>query len=512
VVNSAYQENANYRGELRKSEIDALFDKVSKRSYGRYLSRMSLIRVRSFENREISFDFPVTALVGPNGGGKTTVLGAAALIHGDVQPRRFFAKSGAYDTSMQNWRVEYELVDRSIQKTGSVARTASYLRAKWNRDAVARKVLVFGVTRTLPASERKELTKCISGSFEGYGERTFGPEVVKAVEQILGKEAENYLRVAADEGEKVAIYAARLSATKGYSEFHFGAGEASVIRIVSQIEEVEENSLILIEEIENGLHPVATRRLVEYLVKVAARKSCQVIFTTHSNDAIAPLPSKAVWVAYNGTLTQGKLDVRALRTLTGHVEARLAIFVEDAFAEELALSSLRAYKQSSPIDIPGIVIHGVGGAGQATKLTKYHNDNPTIAFPALCVLDGDQRLEGQEGQTPKEIYFPGTSDPEAYVFEKVVDRLDELLGRLTVMMQLPPTEQQRVRSVVQNRALTNDDRHIIYGQIGEDLDFTSEIVVQRAFMNSWAQYYEDEVQELWSSVDSALPKIDEDPK
>jgi hypothetical protein len=47
-----------------------------------------------------------------------------------------------------------------------------------------------------------------------------------------------------------------------YSQFHFGAGEASVIEMVTRIEAADNEALILIEEIENGLHPVATERMV----------------------------------------------------------------------------------------------------------------------------------------------------------------------------------------------------------------------------------------------------------
>lgn len=38
-----------------------------------------------------------------------------------------------------------------------------------------------------------------------------------------------------------------------------------------------------------------------------------------------------VWSAYRGRVTQGKLDVAALRTLTGQVEAQLAAFTENGF-------------------------------------------------------------------------------------------------------------------------------------------------------------------------------------
>lgn len=66
--------------EIRDSELKELSNRVSKRKYGSYMLAMQLVRLRAYSDASIRFDFPVTALVGPNGGGKTTVLGAAALI------------------------------------------------------------------------------------------------------------------------------------------------------------------------------------------------------------------------------------------------------------------------------------------------------------------------------------------------------------------------------------------------------------------------------------------------
>ena len=247
------------QSEIRESQIVALSDRVRKRAYTKYLSGMRLVKLRGFRDREIRFDFPVTALVGPNGAGKTTILGAAGLIYDTVPPRRFFAKSGTYDDSMKGWRIEYELVDRDRNTAAptTVVRTASYLRAKWNRDAVARSVIIIGISRTLPATERKDLYRFIGGDFHGVREEEFSEPVVKAVEHILGKAAANYLRVDADRAGQWSILAVRNAEQpdESYSEFHFGAGEASIIRIVGQIESAPNDSLILIEEIENGLHP-----------------------------------------------------------------------------------------------------------------------------------------------------------------------------------------------------------------------------------------------------------------
>ncbi|MFI8363337.1 ATP-dependent nuclease [Streptomyces sp. NPDC085612] len=512
------------KSEVRKSDIAALASRVNKKAYDKYLRRVRLVKLRGFTNREVTFDFPVTALVGPNGSGKTTILGAAGLIHRKVPPRQFFAKSGKYDDSMKNWRIEYEILDKREQSSATISRTASYLKAKWNRDAVERDVLVFGVSRTLPASERKELSQFIGGTFEGFSEEQLTAPVIEAVESILGKDAASYLRVSTGRGD-LSIFASQPTGEgAGYSEFHFGAGEASVIRIVSQIEASAENALILIEEIENGLHPVATRRLVEYLLLVAKRRSCQVIFTTHSNDALTPLPNEAVWVAYRGEIKQGKLDVASLRALTGQINARLAIFTEDKFGEMVADISLRAYCQKHNLDRSGIEIHKLGGAAPARDHTRFHNSNPIRRFPAIALLDGDKRAEsgfeakaipGHSGGALKEgeshssdiAYIPGEESPEAHIIDRIVDGMDSvptLLGKLTISLHLDSFMQDRVRSSVTQRAYTNHDRHNIFAQIGEDLDFLSEELVQRAFITTWAYAFPEDVNEIWDTCRELL--------
>lgn len=287
----------NFKSEIRHSDIDNLLSKVSKGNYGKYLKKVTLRKLRGFVDREIIFDFPVTALVGPNGGGKTTVLGAAALAYRNVPPGRFFAKSGKYDDSMRNWSIEYELIDRTLNPKLPVTRTASFKKLKWNRNAVERDVLLFGVERTLPATERQNLKKAVGGSFRAAKEVKLPPEVTAQAEKILGKSIDGFQQLYLDSSDRVSIFSGVTNQGDGYSEFHFGAGEASVIRIVAEVEAAADNAMILIEEIENGLHPVATQRMVEYLIDVSQRKSCQVLFTTHSNDALAPLPPAAIWSA-----------------------------------------------------------------------------------------------------------------------------------------------------------------------------------------------------------------------
>jgi energy-coupling factor transporter ATP-binding protein EcfA2 len=490
----------NVYSEVRDSERQDLLRRVARRTYQSYLHGLTLVHLRAYRNATINFDFPVTALVGPNGGGKSTVLGAAALISKNIKPRQFFAKSGTYDSSMIDWKIEYDLMERGT----ALKRTASYPSAKWNREAVERLTLVFGIARTLPATERKDLTAFIGGSFKGFGETVLSSETIAAVETILGKEAEKYLLVSGTKNGDKELYAARTKGGDSYSEFHFGAGEASVIRIVSAIEDSADDTLILIEEIENGLHPVATRRLVEYLISVARRKSCQIIFTTHSNDALSPLPDEAVWACGDGKLTQGKLDVNTLRTLTGEVEATLAIFVEDSFGEEMALAALREYSRVTPgVEMVGVAIHYVAGAGRVKSVTIAHNENPAIAYKALGVLDGDKAHEADH--TKYVVNFPGTSDPELHVVQSVVKLIDDIAPKLALNLNFKYGDADRVKEIVLNRLRTNRDPHVLFDQIGEDLEFTAGITVARAFLTQWAENYPQEVAAIFMPAADIIP-------
>jgi hypothetical protein len=102
--------------------------------------------------------------------------------------------------------------------------------------------------------------------------------------------------------------------------------------------------------------------------------------------------------------------------------------------------------------------------------------------------------------------LPGDRPPEAYVFDAVLDRLDTVAAKLTVALQLPVSEQERVKRVVRERALTNRDRHVIFEQIGEDLDFTASLIVASGFLAVWAQEFSDAVRAMIEPFDTLVPQ------
>lgn len=490
-----------FKSEIRDSTITTLLQKAEAKNYGKYLPRLTMKPVRGFKGDTVTFDFPVTAIVGPNGGGKTTILGCAACAYKSIQPRRFFAKSGKYDEAMKDWSIEYEIIDKSINSKDVVRRTASFKKSKWNRDALDREVLVFGVSRTVPASERSDLNKCISNKFEVPvdQESDFAESVRKAVSRILGKDIAKFRQVAVDANGLVSLLTGKTKDDKSYSEFHFGAGESSVIRMVAAIEQADDNALILLEEIENGLHPVATIRMVEYLIDVANRKKAQAIFTTHSNDALKPLPSKAIWVATQDRLFQGKLDIHSLRAITGQIDAKLVLFVEDRFAAQWVTAIIRS---RTNVAIDHIEVHAMEGDGTAVAMNRYHNNNPSIEKPSVCIIDGDsQQSASKDGLV---FRLPGEA-PESFVFEEVMSAWDLIGGKLSVALLQRFESASDVRAVCEEVRLSNIDPHLIYTQIGEKLGLIPADTVSQAFTAIWTQAYPAETEAVLADFIDKLP-------
>ena len=485
-----------FKSEVRDSTINALLEKSRDRSYHQYLARLTLNKVRGFTDEPISFDFPVTAIIGPNGGGKTTVLGAAGIIYRDIPPRAFFSKSGKYDDGMKDWSIGYEIIDRDVAPRNSVQRTASFKSLKWNRDAMSRQTLLFGVSRTVPASERKELLSCMSRKFAVPASRIidFAPAINDAVSRILGKDVSGFKEIKVHATGNVTLLTGQTSAGVGYSEFHFGAGESSIIRMIAAIEAATDQTLVLIEEIENGLHPVATIRLVEYLIWAAERKKIQVIFTTHSNEALHPLPSKAVWSATKDKLFQGKLDVASLRAITGQIETSSVIFVEDDFAKTWVEAILRQSKK--PV-IDHFQVHAMSGDGTAVAMNKYHNENPFIKIPSVCVIDGDSR---QVDDDDSNVYrLPGEA-PESYIFDDCTDNWGAIGGKLSVALLQRFEDSDKILEICQDVRRTNKDTHLLFSQVGERLGLVPERTVSSAFTTLWAQSNDLMVQDLIAKI------------
>lgn len=90
----------------------------------------------------------------------------------------------------------------------------------------------------------------------------------------------------ADKRRRNTAFALQQGRNQFYTEQNFSFGEIVLLNLLYDIENVENKSLVLIDELEMALHPAAQVRLMQYLGEMAGQKRLTVLISTHSTSII----------------------------------------------------------------------------------------------------------------------------------------------------------------------------------------------------------------------------------
>ena len=176
-----------------------------------------------------------------------------------------------------------------------------------------------------------------------------------------------------------------------------------MLKLVKKVEECDENSLLLIDELEMALHPSAQVELYHYLKRRAEVKNLTVIFSTHSVTLIKTARRQEIiylkrecdrFVAIKGPYPSVVLGSLA------SVEERsadLVVYVEDACAESIVEPMLNyvateKFGKNSFV-FPKIVVVPVGGFREVVAFLKRHNALHRPEIRSFALLDEDVMTE-----------------------------------------------------------------------------------------------------------------------
>ncbi|WP_420640465.1 ATP-dependent nuclease [Candidatus Leptofilum sp.] len=412
---------------------------------------------------QVDFLYPITAIAGRNGTGKTTLLALASCAYhnndsGFVPFGRkktyytfsdFFIQSSEevppegisilYQYRYNRWRKTNEKPDGVgdgwlLQRKKQGGKWTDYSKR------IPRNVVYMGIERVLPDAE-KSTARNYSKIFSATSLFGWEDEVRQIVSRILNRDYDDF-QYGYTNNQKYRLPIVR---SKGltYSGFNMGAGESALFDIFSTIfdctQNIRENRgiLILLDEIELGLHEEAQRRLIYELKRICAEKQIQVICTTHSAAIFDCLPPEAcVFLERFGNYTKvlyGVSSTYATGKLSGRSLAELDIFVEDEVAQAILESTLSNDLRSRINILP------IGSAGAIIQqmASRYRERKAKISLPACAILDGDQanlegkhlntlnkRLESPNDETKKTVnqwaqshisYLPGSEWPEKWI-------------------------------------------------------------------------------------------------
>jgi len=242
---------------------------------------------------EVRFDEkPLTAILGPNGCGKSTILHALACCY-----------KPAEGSDQQNWQFRdfFTPTTDSTWAGSSLAMVHSYrdgtteftnLRTEYRKNAdrwspryvnrPERYVQFIGIKSCVPQIEEETYTSAINYQTETHADAGLIMSKMGTVFNRAYTELNIHQARAKRQYPGLALDGTR------YSALAMGAGEQRVLEILSAVFNAPKYALLLIDEIDLLLHTAALTKLIEILFQRAQEKSLQIVFTTH-REAILEL-------------------------------------------------------------------------------------------------------------------------------------------------------------------------------------------------------------------------------
>ena len=429
------------------------------------LTEVRIRNLRGIRDLPVPFNYPVCVLAGPNGCGKSTVLLACACAYRVPGSRRrefvpstlfpdFTGDAAGLRDAPEKTRIEFYYLDEGERNSMRLQRgerwNPSFMGRRNGRQPERQLYLRTLANLTNPAEvrsllqlARKELqTEQITQDLLLFAHRVL-PRRYRTLSQITAQSKD--LLFAELEGGSEARY----------SEFHMSAGERAMLRISKDISNLHD-ALILIDEVEAGLHPYTQQQAMLEFQRIALRNRLQIIVTTHSPVVLESVPAKARLFLERDEATA---EVRLVppyrdilqKALYGQSRDRLSILCEDEVAEGVIRGFLDVLNVELDFRHDDLII------GRDTGRDEFPAHIRTLGqigklSDVILVLDGDSRdrednlksVAAEYGQAVKPLFLPGTRPPEAWIWRSLSERREHYSGLLGIAA---PDMEQRMSSI-----------------------------------------------------------------
>lgn len=464
------------------------------------LQAVRIRNLRGIGDLWLPFSYPVSVLAGPNRCGKSTVLCACACAyHVPGRPRDFRPgvlfpnfpgrRSGEYSDLAPPTELEFDYRHHG----GYLA--MRWRRGKsWNRSYLGRKNASQPerdlYLRTLAnLTNPSEVRGILQLARQEFRTAEIPPELLLFADRILGRQERRLALIEAG-GRDLLFTAARSPGQPNYSEFHMSSGERAILRLSKDLSALR-GALVLIDEVEVGLHPYTQQQTMLELQRLALRRDLQVVVATHSPVVLDSVPEEARLFLDRDDATSEVRRVFPYRDLLqkalyGQSRDQLSILCEDAVAEAVIHGVLDVLNPQLAMRHDDFVIGRDTGQdefpGHIRSLAKFDK-----LRDLLVVLDGDARrreaeisdLAAQFGHRLQPLFLPGDLPPEGWIWDTLRAQAAEYAAVLGISAADLRAEMQRIEQLLAGSVHRRDRVKAALRALTEHLNRTA-VAVARA--------------------------------
>ncbi|MDF2387103.1 AAA family ATPase [Nostoc ellipsosporum NOK] len=399
---------------MDQQEIDKIRQQHLAGQWPKFLEDVSIEGLRGWCGQSIRFAFPVTAIVGENGTGKSTFLKAAACAYeNETEKRTYYPSSFFIDThwdSISGVTLSYTVRQGSQVSSFKIKKPTK--RWGFPEKRIKRHVFIFDISRTLPLDASAGYAKIAKLAASEISTDEIQLEYRQHLSHILGRDYTKARFATSDVDHRREV--GLLTRDFGeISQFHQGAGEDTTLDLMRSLQAIPNTSLLIIDEVEASLHPRAQRRLIRFLLWLSRHKRIQIILSTHSPYVLEELPQEARIMLLPGpsgtNIVYGATPEFALSRLDENAHPELYIFVEDR-ESEIFLREILASDSDSAELLTRLAIVPVGPSNVVQIMGSLAKNNK-LPYKSIAVLDGDTTVSNGNC-----LNLPGTEAPERVVF------------------------------------------------------------------------------------------------
>ena len=453
------------------------------------LEEVRITNLRAIEHLRISFDYPVSVLAGPSGSGKSTVLFACACAYrapgrraGYFAPGRLFPNFSSEQEAVRSDPAPQTELDFYYLHDGDRHSMLWKRGEKWRRSGSSfpqRDVYLRTLANLTSPSEVRSILQLgkkqvereqISSDLLIFAHRIL-PWRYRNVDLIRGRSSRDLLFAEIDGANETR-----------YSEFHMSSGERTIVRTSKDISGLE-NALVLIDEVDTGMHPYTQQQAMLELQRSALRQKLQIIVASHSPVILDSVPPEGR--IFLDRDREGHVRREPLyrdifqKALYGQSQDRLSILCEDTVAEGLIRGVLDVLNVKLGLRHEDIFVGRNTGKGEfpghIRTLSKFHK-----LADFIVVLDGDSRamenalsaVAKEYGHSLEPIFLPGDASPEKWLWDMLEARPNEYAMSFGLQGDDMRTLMGQSAALVEGAVQQQDSAKAALGTFAEDIQRT----------------------------------------